>query len=761
MERGAESTIDRRGRLPRRLVRFGVRRPHVTLLIWAFAAALATPGVLLVKIETSTDSVLDRHSEAWSYYRQSQRRFGGDEILTLLIEGDAPFDRDALEDVLRLTRQLERVEGVRRVDSLASVPLVWSEPGGELHLDPGLREGLSTAESGWASFEERVRRDRIAPRSLISADEKAFAINVILEQGAEAEYAHVFEEIDRAIDGRPAWVSGVPVFRTEADTRTRAELLTFIPLTLLCAAIVLFVMFRSIVAVVVPLVTSATACWVVLGAMGGAGVPITIATVLLPSIILALSCAYAMHLLSAARGCRTQPALVGALEPVALPVALSGLTTSVGFVAISAVRIDAIEAVGTYGALGVLVISAATLTALPALLALAPIPDRTEAVGSWLEEHGSRSIADLTRRRPGTILLAWFLAFGLMSIGISRVRAETDVIVWFPRSDPIRVAYEQIRTRLSGISPMNVVIEAPPGQQVSGARVVAAIDRLTGDLEALREVGRAISIGDPLRQLHGGFSGDPGLPLPETDAAVEQYLLLLESKQYIRDLITSDRSAANVMMRVDDNGSSALLDVASAADALWKEYGVAGFSARTTGIMYEFARAEDAIVRGQVVGLAIALGAIGIILLLIFRAPRVAALALIPNVLPIGMAFGFMGFLGIPLDAGTVVVGSLALGVAVDDTIHVSTGFVRRCAAGETPHRALLSTLQRVLVPLVYTTIVVALGFSVLAVSGFSLTRNLGLLMSAVMVLCLAADLLLLPVLLSRWGGAPPVRKAA
>lgn len=723
--------------------------------------ALATPGVLIVGIETSTDSVLDQRSEAWAFYQDSQRRFGGDEILTVLIEGESPFDPVALEDVWRLTRRFEAVEGVRRVDSLASVPLVWSEPNGELQLDPGLREGVLDDAQARATFRDRVRRDRIAPRSLITADEEAFAINVVLEQGAEARYAAILSEIEGAVDGRSAWISGVPVFRTQADLRTRQELLTFIPLTLLCAALVLFAMFRSLVAVAVPLISSAMACWAVLGAMGAAGVPITIATVLLPSIILALSCAYSMHLLSAARGCGDRSALERALDPVALPVALSGLTTSIGFVAISAVRIDAIEAVGTYGALGVLVTTASTLTALPALLALFPIPRRGAAGGSWFTEAGPRAIADLARQRPRAVVLAWLLAFGLVVVGIGRVRPETDVIVWFPKSDPIRVAYEEIRTRLSGISPMNVVIEASGGEPVISAAAVAAIDRLTRDLEALPEVGRAISISDPLRQLHGGFTGDPDQPLPETDAAIAQYLLLLESKQYIRDLITSDRSSANLIMRVDDNGSTALLDVARAADAFWKDYGVEGLTVRTTGIMYEFARAEDAIVRGQIAGLAIAFGAIAIILVLIFRAPLVAMLALIPNLLPIGMAFGVMGFLGIPLDAGTVVVGSLALGVAVDDTIHLTSGFVRMRAAGETPHAALLATLRRVLAPLAYTTIVVALGFSVLAVSGFTLTRNLGILMAAVMILCLAADLLLLPVLLERWGRVPASGKTA
>jgi predicted RND superfamily exporter protein len=137
---------------------------------------------------------------------------------------------------------------------------------------------------------------------------------------------------------------------------------------------------------------------------------------------------------------------------------------------------------------------------------------------------------------------------------------------------------------------------------------------------------------------------------------------------------------------------------------------------------------------------------------MIFRSLRVAAIALVPNVLPIGMAFGFMGLLGVPLDAGTVIVGSLALGIAVDDTIHLTERFVRNRREGETPQAALGGALRWVLGPLVLTTLVVSIGFSVLGVSGFTLTRNLGLLTAGVMMLCLAADLVLLPVLLLRSG---------
>jgi predicted RND superfamily exporter protein len=280
--------------------------------------------------------------------------------------------------------------------------------------------------------------------------------------------------------------------------------------------------------------------------------------------------------------------------------------------------------------------------------------------------------------------------------------------------------------------------------------VISAIDRLSAHLESLPAVGRSISVADPLRQLHGGFSGDPTLPLPEGEAAISQYLVLLESKPYVRDLITADWKAANLLLRVDDNRSGALQAVAREAERWWGENGATDYTARATGIMYEFARAEDAIAFGQLRGLAFAFLAVAGLLFAIFGSLRLAWIALVPNLVPIAMGFGAMGLLGIPLDAGTVVIGNLAFGIAVDDSIHAVTGFFARWTAGESSSAALESTYRSVAPPLIYASVLVALGFSMLAFSDFSFIRNLGILTAALMVLCLLADLLLLPAMLSR-----------
>jgi len=181
----------------------------------------------------------------------------------------------------------------------------------------------------------------------------------------------------------------------------------------------------------------------------------------------------------------------------------------------------------------------------------------------------------------------------------------------------------------------------------------------------------------------------------------------------------------------------------------WHENGVPGFQARTTGIMYEFARAEDEIALGQLRGLIFALAAIALTLLLALRRLDLVSIALVPNAIPVVMVFGFMGMAGVALDAGTVIVGSLALGIAVDDTMHLVAAFHDRLRTGLDVPAALDGAIRRVAHPMALTTITVGLGFSLLGFSQFTFTRNLGLLVAGTMAVCLLADLILLPALLS------------
>lgn len=730
------------------------------LACWLLGCLLAAFGVARLEVETTTGSVLDRADPAWSFYQDSQTAFGGDEILAIALESDAPLDRGLLEKVAELTEELEDAPGVRRADSVASVPLVRARPDGFVSLDAAFGDGLPESREELLEIGSLLRADRLAPRSLVSDDLRAFSVVLVLERGAEADYDSILEEIDRQLAGTPAWVSGVPVFRKHANVETRRELSLFVPLTVLVIGLLFALLFRSWPAVLIPLATSGCAVWITLGIMGALGVAVTITTAILPSVLLALGCAYSMHLLVASSSQGGAEARAEAILEVSPLVALSGLTTAIGFVAMALVEIEAIRGIGTFGALGVLIVLAATLTAAPAAMQLWPLAARSPVSYESLRNRAVPRIVSFVDQRRWLVVGGCALVVVVAGVGITKVDVESDVIVWFSRDHPIRVAYGEIRDRFSGISPVNLVIDAPGGRRVTEPLVVRRLEELTRFLEAAPEVGKAVSIADPIAQMHEGFLGEPGAPLPARQDLIEQYLLLLESKPQIRDLVTPDRTRANVLLRADDNASTSLLRVAARAEDWWSANGVPGYSARATGIMYEFARAEDEIARGQIRGLGFALSAVAVILFAVLGSVRLAVISLVPNALPVAVAFGLMGYLGIALDAGTILVGNLALGIAVDDTLHVASRYHARIDAGDRPLEALRWTLERVFSPIAYTTIVVALGFVVLGLSGLVFTRNLGLLTACVLVLCFLADAILLPALLllagRRRGSRPP-----
>lgn len=705
---------------------------------WLALVAVCAFGFGDLQIDTTTDSVLNTDSRAWEYYQESQSRFGGDQVVVVALPGPQAFSDDVLTKVKEFSGELEALEGVRRVDSLSTVPVIAAEPDGSLTLSPALELPVDSAE-----VRLRLREDRIAPRSLVSEDGTVFAINVLVEQNF-ADYKTIVDFARDLTDGTRVWISGVPVFRSTASERTRRELLVFVPLTLVVSGGLIAFAYGSVWMMAIALAIGSVGTCVVVAAMGFLGVPLSLITLLLPSIMLALGCAYAIHMLSAAR--YSERNLPDDLALVALPVALSSLTTAIGFSAIGTVAIDEVRYVGGFGALGALALGAATLTVAPALLALSPPPSLRKP--SPLIGVRRNIIIRVATEGGGKAILAWIAVLVALGLGAKDIKVVSDPTQWFQRGSEVRDSYDSIGRRLSGISPVNVVIESSSGGSVVEPEPLMAVDGLTDYLESIAFVGKATSVRDPLRQIHGGFTGDHSQPLPLMPSLAEQYLLLLESVDQISDLIVDDRSAANVLLRVNDNGSEALLKIRLLADEWWSEFGPEGFEVTTTGIMYEFARAQDEIAYGQLRGLALAFCAIGVTIFLALRNVRLALLAMIPNVVPTAMVFGVMGWFGMALDAGTVVIGSLALGIAVDDTIHLANGFHERVLQGLSPTDALSGAVDQIMHPVVLTTVAIALGFGLFGFSGFTLTRNVGLLLAGITIVCLLADLLLLPSLL-------------
>jgi uncharacterized protein len=730
------------------LVDQSTRRPRAVIAAWLLLCACAALGIARLEFDPTTESILAQEGRAWRFYQESVAQYGGDEILVVALEAERPWDPEVLARVASLSDRLARVHGVRRVDSLATVPVIRADAQGDLLLDPALPRALRAGDAALAQLPDVLAHDRIAPDSLVSADGRVFAINLLLEHHLGHEIEAIIDRVRAEVGGQHAWVSGVPVFRTESNRQSERELLLFVPVTVIAIAALLYAAFRSLRAVFVSLAASALGTLCMFGAMGATHTPLTFSTIILPPLLLALGSAYTIHVLTAVTACRSREALAEAVREVARPVALSGLTTAIGFLGVALVRIEAIRDLGLFGAVGTFAVVAAALTVVPAALSLLPLAPREARLRDRIGEEWAVALVDFLHRRRIAVIGAWAALLAVTALGLPHLDVETDATRWFPVGSEVRDSYEAIRAHLSGISPMNVVLTAHDGSSLVEPRALAAIDGLSAALASRPDVGKVLSIADPLRQVHAAFAGVPDAGLPQDAALIEQYLLLLSSVDRIQDVLRSDHASANVLLRVDDNSSAHLLDVAHSAEAWWREHGPPGTSARTTGVMFEFARAEDEIAMGQIRGLAASVLVIGALALLIFRSPKIALLAQVPDAVPIVIAFGFMGLAAIPLDAATVVVGCLALGISVDDTIHLLSGYMEHKNRRDDPRAAVTDTFRHVLPPMLLTTLSISIGFGVLGLSGFAVTRNFGLLTAATVGVALLAVLTLLPALL-------------
>jgi hypothetical protein len=713
---------------------------------WILLGLAATPGVLRLRVETSTASVLDRTGPDWERYQESLLLFGGDEDVVVAIPAARPFEREVLGRVISVSEKLLRVPGIERVDSAATTPVVERDKSGSIIVGPILTSHAIQPEH-LGETQRRLAESSLLRGLLVAADGLTFGIRARVSADSR-DYPRVMREVADLARQEGAWVSGVPIFREEASHRTRSELALFVPATILVVALVLLVVLRSFSAVGLTLGVAAAGTWLVLGAMGQLGVPLMLSTAILPSVLLAMGAAASVHLLCETSRARSRDVLLSRASIVSGPIIVSGATTALAFLTGATVPIPAIRYVAIFGALGALVLAFATITLGSALLAVgAGLQDEPRLLVLVRNRLGVAVLAGV-RRWPRRYAVGWLVACLLAVWGASRVVAETDVTSWFPRGGEVRDSYEAIRERLVGVSPINILIRSPSGRSVADATSLGRIGELTAFLESLPDVGKATSISTLLGDVHRATNPEAGGEVPFEDAMIEQYLLLLEGTEDVRELVTQDRAVANVVVRVSNNGSEHLLDVASRAVEWWKTWGDGESEVVPTGIMFEFARAERAIAQGQLVGLALDCAALLGLYLILFRGIALALIALAPSVAAIGLTFGALGLLGAPLDAGTVFVGSLALGVTVDETVHFVLAFRHGLRNGRGVVDAIAAGFGRVFPALVLTTGVLALGFGVLTASSFEFIKKLGMLTAAAMAVCVAANSTLIPALL-------------
>lgn len=681
-------------------------------------------GSLRIGIDPSLDPLVAPDDPLRLQYDQVRWRFGNDETVLVVLSAPDILAPAELRRLDRLTRALGELPGIDKASSLTSVPLPRAVD------DQLLLERLRPADFDDPALPGRLRA-AIAANPLVrghlaSADGRAAAIVLTLASADDKDFRALglYPRIRALADaeagpGVQVWITGAPVVREAIREAVAEQLRWVLPAIVLLLCTLLALAFRSLRGVILPVATIALALVWTFGALAATGRPINLITSLVPPLLATMSLAYCAHVLSEFESLAREGALdarariVRLLQLLGGPVALTGLTTAVGLLALMTGTLPAIREFAWLSALGVAFTALLALTFLPAALAFSRpprVPHRLPVAG--LFERSARRLGRFDVRNRGPILaLSGLALLGALALS-SQIRIGDQFVGVFEPEARVRADYDAINRALGGVNSVLVQLDGASAGSFTEPRQLEAVARLQAWIAAQPEVGATSSVVDHLRVLGPALAGLPEGALP-ADANLASQLLFFGDSEVLRGTLNSDRSSTLLRVRllVDDTAS-----VAAFLDRLEPELArlPAGVSARVTGSTVMVTRSVQSVTVDQLQSIGLALLLVYLCLATQFASLKIGLLASLPTLLQTALYFGGLGASGVMLNATTSLVECLVLGLAVDDTIHYLARFNTAAKATGSESRGAVSALSAVLRPVTLTKAILALGFLML-----------------------------------------------
>lgn len=575
--------------------------------------------------------------------------------------------------------------------------------------------------------------------------------------------------------------SGVPTIVVDMVQALEDDLVLFGVFAVGFMVVVLGVALRSPRWVALPMAAVLVVALVVVASTVMAGMRATVVTSNISSLTLIVGMAHAIHIAVHSHEIRRVDPTASVKEVVRrtvrgiwLPCFYACTTTAVGFASIAVSDVRPCIDFGLFMAAGTLFAYAVSFTLIPAGMALLPHERvrEVEPASGPVRRFPMAAVARWTIAHGRPIVLASLLVLVASVAGILRLDVETRFTDYFRASSPISRGLNFIDARIGGTTPLEVILRTPepaPGaaratffEEEQYAKLKRVHDLLAGldggkergpvlSLASLREEGRRLLAGTPMAPL----AGQPLtmlLPVARTMLGKERIDGIL------RDYVSEDGTAARLQVRIKETNPDLRREdlLAGLRARIAADPALADVSPRVTGVFVLYANMLRSLRTSQVQTLGMVVGALLLMLWVLFRDLKVAVLALVPNVLPILFILGTMGWLHITLDMMTIMIASVAMGQAVDATIHYTFRYRNELADGATPEEAIVLAHGSIGKAIFFTAVTVVGGFWVLVFSKFKPTIWFGVFTSLAMAAALLASLVLLPVLLRRFVRTAP-----
>jgi predicted RND superfamily exporter protein len=570
---------------------------------------------------------------------------------------------------------------------------------------------------------------------------------------------------------------GQPIIYIWINNFMQKDLFMLVPLVMLVTIIIFFLNFKSIRGVILPVTTLGMATLWVLGLMGHLGAKITTIGISIPVLMIAVGSSYAIHILNQyyldydlisaegkARGLRHS------MGHISMTVMLAGFTTIVSFLTLAVHPLEALREWGLFTSLGIAFAVFISATVIPAGLMLMP----HHADGARFSRRNVSGISMVDRiigvmitlsighykKVIGVVMVLMVVSF----FGLLRLKVETELLRFFKKDNYIRTSASAICDTFGGRWGFNVLIDSGHPDGIKSATYLNTISDFRTWLMAAENqdlcIGRTDGFPDVIKTMHMAMNNDDRafFDIPESDADILDYLEIYSDEDADSDgrvdrfesYVDPKFQTCNVLTRLGQNGdeplgTGALKRIFSRISEHLTQTLPLGYSFKITGHPVMMIKSVDYIVSGQVQSLLLSLVVIGLVVLVLMKNFRAGLLSLIPMSAAVMTNFGVMGWAGIHLDIATSTIAAITIGIGVDDTIHFLNTFRQFVKKGEGLDLALEHTLRASGKAIIFTSLALICGFSVMLLSTFKPLIEFGLLMMLTMAATTIGALLVLP----------------
>lgn len=744
----------------------GLRHRLPVLAVLLGLTALAATGLPRLHIDTGIESMIADGDPNRLMYEAVTEEFGSDNQTMVFVRDKALWTPAKLRALRELHLRLAALEAVESVDDIFTLRSLRGGQGNirsQVFVDhiPDDQQALNQLRAD-------VLYNPLVSGNLVAPDGEALALMVVVRADAMKKMgsAQVYATLQAALDRSAGQFErvfqiGSPRIQTEMEDTLFRDMRMLAPLSAVILLLVILVFLRSLVAGLIPLITAGLSLVWTLGMMAWAGIPLNILSAMLPTLIIVIGSTEDTHLVSAfLHEAAHHPdrerefCIRRMIRRLGVPLLLTIATTALGFASNIFSSIELIRDFALASTFAMLANGLITILLVPILLSLLGA-GRFVAKGDSSRKGLSGLILELNKKSHLTlqrmVLVGTALLCAFFLYQASNLYVTNDPMSYFKEDKALIKDAAEVHEYLAGIKVFFITLQSNREQAFMHPEHLRRLAEIQDFIVKQGVFDRSISLADFLkllnREFHGGQTG--WYQVPSSRQLVSQYLLFMH-RQDLNRYVSHDFRRATIVVRHNISDSNILNRNIAELREVAQEIAGSDMQAFVLGENLMVNEAAESLLLAQVRSLGLLLLIIFLLMSVMFTSFKGGVISMVPSLIPIILMFGVMGLLNIPLNPGTAMVAVIAIGIGIDSTIHLLSRYNKLSRKLGNAEQAARQTVREESLPMISTSVALALGFGILLLSDFTIIGQFGALSAATMLFALFANLIVTPLIISR-----------